>query len=66
MTATHKILRNATIEKTTSKAALINYLGRKIWIPFSLMSSIFPDHSKGTSDVIIPIWFAQKNGFAQL
>lgn len=64
--ATHKILRNAIIEKTTEKAFLIKYLSKKIWVPVSLVSSIFPDHSKGTADIIIPLWFAEKNQFAQL
>lgn len=66
MTATHKILRNAKIEKTTTKAYLLIYSGQKLWVPISLVSSIFPDYGKGTADIILPLWFAQKNGFSQL
>jgi len=66
MTATHKVLRNATIEKTTAKAYLLIYMGKKLWVPISLVSSIFPDYGKGTADIILPLWFAQKNGFSQL
>jgi hypothetical protein len=66
MTATHKILRNAKIEKTTAKAYLLIYSGQKLWVPIALVSSIFPDYGKGTADIILPLWFAQKNGFSQL
>jgi hypothetical protein len=64
--ATHKILKNAKIEKTTAKAYLLIYSGQKLWVPISLVSSIFPDYGKGTADIILPLWFAQKNGFSQL
>lgn len=65
MTATHKVLRNSEFVKTTEKAYLIKYMAKQIWVPISIVSSIF-NNGNGTADVIIPIWFAQKNGFSQL
>lgn len=61
-----KVLKSATILKQTNKAYLVKYMGREIWLPISIVKSIYRNLERGTSDFIIPVWFAQKNGFSQL
>ena len=58
----YQILRNVVIVKTTDKAYLINFKSRNLWLPISLVSSLFPDYGKGTIDMVVPVWYAEKNG----
>jgi hypothetical protein len=58
----YQILRNVVIVKTTDKAYLINFKSRNLWLPISLVSSLFPDYGRGTIDMVVPVWYAEKNG----
>lgn len=58
----YQILRKVVIVKTTDKAYLISYKSRNLWLPISLVSSLFPDYGQGTIDMVVPVWYAEKNG----
>ena len=62
----YQILRKAVVMRTTDKAYLLKYKSRNLWLPISLVSSLYPDYSKGTIDVVVPVWYAEKNGLVHL
>lgn len=58
----YQILKDVDIKRSTLKAHLINYKGRNIWLPFSLINNIYPNLVSNTYTIIVPFWYAEKNG----
>ena len=53
----------ATIKKKTARAILIRTTtAKEFWVPFSIVPEMKKVAERSTSSVMLPMWFAEKNG----